>query len=292
MEKYILENSLWNIASKVSEVEGESFVYGLRDGSFLKVFTDDFVRLNERVNGNSLELKILESKNLKLPYYIKKPKDVYYARDGRFKGYSTPGFDGIDIYQHFHTMGFFDQMLPENYTKIYRRLETVINEANKEGIVFPDICSEGNVLYSPRSGSIALVDYDGFQIGEDRSIVYLSEALGDKSQYENPKYTRNGLYTSELDKKSMVIHYFANAFDINLSIVGKKDPITGCMVTVDGEMDRIGVYDSEVRDVVKTAFSDKGNNGSIVEAVSKFDYENSIFLESKGKTLIKGRVRF
>ena len=292
MEKYVFENSLGNIVSKVSEVEGESFVYRLRDGSFLKVFTDDFVKLNERVNGNSLELKILESKNISLPYYIKKPKDVYYTRDGRFKGYTTPGFDGIDIYEHFYTMGFFEQMLPENYSKIYRRLEGVINDANKEGIVFPDICSEGNVLYNPRSGSIALVDYDGFQIGDDRSIVYLSEALGDKKQYENPKYTRNGLYTSELDKKSLIIHYFANAFDINLSMVGKKDPVTGCMVTVDGEMDKIEVYDPEIRDVVKTAFSDKGSNGSIVEAVSKFDYENSIFLTQRGKTLIKGRVRF
>ena len=42
MEKYVFENSLGNIVSKVSEVEGESFVYRLRDGSFLKVFTDDF----------------------------------------------------------------------------------------------------------------------------------------------------------------------------------------------------------------------------------------------------------
>ncbi len=292
MEKYIFENSLGNIVSKVSEVEGESFVYRLRDGSFLKVFTDDFVRLNERSNGNSLELKILESKNIKLPYYIKKPKDVYYARDGRFKGYSTPGFDGIDIYQYFHTMNFFDQMLPENYTKIYRRLESVINEANKEGIVFPDICSEGNVLFNPRMGSIALVDYDGFQIGNDQSIVYLSEALGDKSQYNNPKYRRNGLYTSELDKKSMVIHYFANAFDINLSMVGKKDSITGRIMTVDEEMDKIGISDLEIRDIVKCAFSDKGNNGSIIEAVSKFDYENSIFYSGSGKSLIKGRIRF
>ena len=292
MEKYIFDYSLGNIVSKVSEVEGESFVYRLRDGSFLKVFTDDFVRLNERSNGNSLELKILESKNLKLPYYIKKPKDIYYTSDGRFKAYSTPGFDGIDIYKYFYTMGFFDQMLPENYTKIYRRIESAIVEANKEGVVFPDICSEGNVLYNPRSGSIALVDYDGFQIGEDRSIVYLSEALGDRKQYDNPKYSNNGLYTSELDKKSMIIHYFANAFDVNLSMVGKKDPITGCMVTVDGEMDKIGIYDSEIRDVVKTAFSDKGSNGSIVEAVSKFDYEDSIFLTKGGKTLVKGRVRF
>ena len=292
MKKSLFDNVLGNIESMVSQVEGESSVYRLKDGSFLKVFTDEFIELNERSNGNSLELKILESDKLKLPYYIKKPQEAYYKRNGMFKAYTSPGVVGIDLYEYFHTMGFFDKMMPENYTKIYRRLESVINEANKEGIVFPDICSFGNVLYNPRMGSIALIDYDGFQIGDDRSVVYMSEALGDPSQYNNSKYKKNGLYTSELDKKSLVIHYFANAFDINLSEVGKKNPYTGSIITVDQKMDEIEMTDEEVRNVVKTAFSNEGVNGSIVEAVSKFDYESSIFLTGKGKTLIKGRVRF
>ena len=292
MEKYLFEMVLGDIDKKVSEVEGESFVYRLKDGSFLKVFTDDFVRLNERSNGNSLELKILESRNLKLPYYLKKPQDIFYRKDGMFKAYTISGFDGIDLSKHFHTMGFFEQMLPEVYTKVYRRIENVINDANKEGIVFPDLCSYGNILYNPRTGSLALIDYDGLQVGDDRSIIYLSDALGNSSQYNNPKYKRNGLYTSELDKKSLIIHYFANAFDINLSEVGKINPYTNSIITVSDKMDEIGMRDEEVRSVVETAFSDKGENGSIISAVSKFDYEDSIFFTERGKTLIKGRIRF
>ena len=291
MEKKILSNLAWDISTRVSTVDGESSVYRLKNGGYLKVFEDGFVRLNETNKGNALELKILEADHIHLPYHIQKPEVVVYDYRGMFKGFITPGFNGEDLFKYFHEMGFFDQMLPEKYSRIYRYLERIIKDANKEGVVFPDLCSEGNVLYNPR-GVLGIVDYDGLQIGDDRSIIYLSTALGDSKQYENSKYKLDGLYTPELDKKSLIIHYFANAFDLNLSDVGEKDPITGSVITVDQKMDQIAMYDDEVRNVVKTVFSSEGYNGSIVDAIEKFDYENSIFLGREGKKLIKGRCVF
>ena len=52
----------------------------------------------------------------------------------------------------------------------------------------------------------------------------------------------------------------------------------------------IGYFDQA--EELEIAFSDYGYNGSIIEAVEKFDYENSIFFENNGKRLIKGRIRF
>lgn len=291
MEKYLLNDVLDDVNKHISTVVGESSVYRLRDGSYLKVFNPAFIRLNETSKGNALELKILESEKLKLPFQMKKPTGAFYDEEGMFRAYTTKGFDGVDLSRYFHELSFFEQMLPENYSRRYGYLEKIIDEANKEGVVFPDLCSEGNVLFNPR-GLLGLVDYDGLQVGDDKSIVYLSSALGDAAQYENSKYKKNGLYTSQLDKKSLIIHYFANAFDLNLSDVGEKDPITGSIITVDQKLDSINMKDDEVRDIVRTAFSSEGYNGSIVEAVEKFDYESSIFPTQEGKKLIKGRVRF
>lgn len=291
MEKKLLQDLLRNGVKRVSSVPGESDVYLLRDGNYLKVFTDDFVLANETYNGNALEKKILEADQLHLPYQIKKPIVAGYDYSGLFKAYVTPAFVGDDLSRYFHELGFFDQMLPETYTKRLRYLEKIIKDANKEGVVFPDLCSEGNVLYNPR-GVLGLIDYDGLQIGDDRSIVFLSSALGDSRQYENSKYKLDGLYTPQLDRKSMIILYFANAFDLDLSDVGQINPSTGRVITVDEKMDQINMHDEDVRNLVRTAFSSHGYNGSIIEAVEKFDYENSIFFQDEGKKLIKGRIRF
>ena len=291
MEKKLLHDLIRNGLKRVSNVPGESDVYRLKDGNYLKVFDENFVLANETYNGNALEKKILESEHLCLPYQIKKPISIGYDYNGLFRAYVIPGFTGDDLSKYFHELGLFEQMLPETYTKRLRYLERIITEANKEGVVFPDLCSEGNILYHPR-GVLGLVDYDGLQVGDDKSVVYLSTALGDAKQYENLKYKQNGLYTSQLDKKSMIILYFANAFDLNLSDVGQIDPKTGLIITVDDKMDQINMYDEDVRNLVKTAFSSEGYNGSIIEAVEKFDYENSIFFENNGKRLIKGRIRF
>lgn len=291
MEKKLMNDLLRDALKCVSTVPGESSVYKLKDGNYLKVFTDDFVMMNESYNGNALEKKILESEQLRLPYHIKKPSVAGYDFNGMFKGYVTPGFTGDDLSKYFHELDFFEQMLPETYTKRLRYLEKIIIDANKEGVVFPDLCSEGNVLYHPR-GVLGLIDYDGLQVGDDKSIVYLSSALGDAKQYENSKYKVGGIYTPQLDRKSMIILYFANAFDLNLSDVGQIDPTTGLIITVDDKMDQINMYDEDVRDLVRTAFSSEGYNGSIIETVEKFDYENSIFFQEEGKKLIKGRIRF
>ena len=120
---------------------------------------------------------------------MKKPTGAFYDEEGMFRAYTTKGFDGVDLSRYFHELSFFEQMLPENYSRRYGYLEKIIDEANKEGVVFPDLCSEGNVLFNPR-GLLGLVDYDGLQVGDDKSIVYLSSALGDAAQYENSKYKR------------------------------------------------------------------------------------------------------
>ena len=64
-------------------------------------------------------------------------------------------------------------------------------------------------------------------------------------QYLTSKYYRDGLFTNELDKKSMLYLYFLTAFNVNLNTIGLIDPHTGEKVTLELIFSLLGLKDEQ-----------------------------------------------
>lgn len=106
-------------------------------------------------------------------------------------------------------------------TEVISRLETIVSSEPK--IIFPDICSGGNVVVDSK-GNPYILDVGGMQVDEYSSDGYSANKLDHiikdngiaKQKYLDYNKTPKILYTKELDKASMLILYFEIAYGIHL----------------------------------------------------------------------------
>ena len=100
---------------------------------------------------------------------------------------------------------------------LFKDLETIIKKANGEGIVIPDLGSDGNIMISKHG--LKFIDYMGLQIKDKRTedISSLVTHDGWSNLFGCYKYfTNDYLYTTELDKASLIYLLFSRVFKIKL----------------------------------------------------------------------------
>ena len=144
------------------------------------------------------------------------------------------------------------------YADEHMKLESIVKRGNDAGIVFPDLCTCDNIFIDS-SGNMNFIDYDGLQVGNHITPI-LSTSLGRQEQYLCSKYYKNGLFTPELDKKSLIILYFLTAFNINLGKVGMINPANNDEVTLDFVFESIGLDDYDIQDKVWKCLQSKYKN--------------------------------
>lgn len=228
-------------------------VYLLRSGEYFKKY-DSIIRqiLN---SDHSLERKITSARPIENVPEIIVPTTAVYNRQNQFVGYITQPAEGIDLNRY--QLGFNVQQRTDlnQYGMLFSNISKAVERANKRNIVFPDLCTCDNIFIN--NGKISFIDFDGLQIGKHK-VYGLSTSLGDESQYENKKYKKGELFTSELDKKSLVLLYFLVTFNIDLNKIGNINPYTGEVLTLYHIFDMLGLKDFDLmQKVYNTLSSDK-----------------------------------
>lgn len=254
-------------------------VFLLSDGSVLKLFKHDIL-----IQSLRLEQKILTSKPIFNVPEIVVPNRAVYLSD-KFVGYTMDRVDGIDYNTRDNRYSLSDRANLNMYATIHSKLEDVVKRANKEGMVFPDLCTCDNIFID-KNANYKLIDYDGIQIG-NFVTPFLSTSLGDDLQYEIPKYSKKThLFTSELDKKSLIILYFLSTFNVNLETININKNIT-----LDDIFNCINLKDDDIKHKVWKCYQPNLDNEFLGDSVFKLAEENNMLIKPCGPAYIKRLVK-
>lgn len=211
MNKIDIDKIVDHISYKFDERE-VSNLYMMDNHKILKVFDGNFL-IDMVRSGYDIERKVLYHDGCVSDGIISPCDAVYYKK--KFIGYTMPFFNGVSIFNAYES-GYFNDSLYK-YAEFFSKLENIISFNDR--IVFTDLLSVGNVMVNAND-DIRIIDFDDLQVG-DYPTPTLSSGLGDRSIYWNSKYIGDGLYTKELDIKSLIYLYFNLVFCVDLCLVDK-----------------------------------------------------------------------
>lgn len=242
MKKKILQTQDFNKSKKLATTDIAT-VFQLNNGNILKIYHPGIVEI-QKMAGFDVEAKILSAEPLKNSPEILVPTSAIYTPNNVFCGYIMPYAKGIDFNTYDDRLTIEQRMDLHKYAKIHYKLESVLRR--NQNIVFPDFCTCDNIFIDSKE-NIQFIDYDGIQIGKHKSNS-LSTSLGDPEQYLlNPKYfTKNQLFTKELDKRSSIILFYLTAFNVNLNKIGTYNPFTGKNITLDDIFECLNLNDPDI----------------------------------------------
>lgn len=267
MEKIQLKNINLNSVKQLSKSEG-SVVYDLNNGNVLKLFTNLSLYFYDMANID-IEGKIMCSKELSTVPELVVPKQGVYD-EYNFCGYTMPKVNGINLNDYDDNLTLKQRCDLNIYAALFNQLEDIVKRGHKEKIIFPDFCTCDNIIIN--NGKFKFIDYDGLQVGNHRAIVR-STSLNNKIQYENiPKYCKNGLYTEELDKKSLVILYFLFAFNVDLNMIGARGT-RGNIITFDDVFTFLNVNDYDFMHKVWKCLHNTEKGEYIGKDIQRLAYE-------------------
>lgn len=263
-------------------------VYELENGSILKVFSPLVLNLYKSCD-IQLERKIIESKPIiNVPEIIVPEEAVYENQE--FLGYTSKKAEGIDYNTYDDFLTLKDRCNLKQYADEYAKLESIVKRGNKENIVFPDLCSCDNIFIDDK-GNMSLIDYDGLQIDNFITPI-ISSSLGDQDQYFCSKYCNDKIFTSELDKKSLIVLYFLNTFNVDITKVGSRNPITGEIVTLDDIFELINLDNCDIQNKVWKCLQSRYKNEFLEDDVYDIAYDyNMIAIPASNGAYMKRLIK-
>lgn len=243
----------------VSENTGTR-VYDYDDNNVVKLFEPIYTALC-MMNGIDIKGKILEVDNLDkekikeivLPKYISYDKE----RTKRFVGYTMPKIYGVDY-------SFYSANNPlaydlNYYADMHSKFEDIVRRGNEQGIIFPDLCTCRNIIITP-SGEVRFIDYDDFQVRNIKTNCH-SSAFGDNNTMISLGIIdEDGLFNDNADKMSLIILYFLDALNINLSKYNSIDAQNGKRTSIEEALWLIGLDDPDIQHKVWKIFQKNEQN--------------------------------
>ena len=251
------------IKKEIGRGEG-SVVFLLKDGRILKLFDISNLLLFKKM-GYDLEKTILSSEKYQIPVEIKKPVEAIY-QSGIFCGYIMKAARGISFNERDEKLTIEQRRNLHDYAILHNNLEKVIKKSDE--FVFPDLLTCDNIFVD-RNLNIELIDFDGMQVGDNKTMV-ISTSLGNTGALlKNPKYCdrENFLFKKELDIKSLIHLYFLDTFNVDLSKVGVMNPMTNTRVTLEDIFISINLHDYDLMDKVWKVFQKNKQNEYLGEDV-------------------------
>lgn len=249
----ILRESEYDLKKRELISRGDkSFIYRLEDGRLYKKATSMLLDVCKR-NGINYEAKILDTRARQVSEMVS-PLSAVYNDDG-ISGFTMEEVSGpsMTTYDKDFTI---DQVCDLwHYYELFKKLETIVEKANKLGIVMPDICTCENIIIQ-KDGTIRIIDYDGNQIGEDDKSICFSTTLEHIREYvHSPKFMpKPQHFSTELDKTSLTILMFLTVFNVDLNTLGRIDP-SGRRITIKYIFDYLNLYDEEFMNKVAANMS-------------------------------------
>lgn len=267
MEKTSINNFNLN-SSKLLSKNSISKVYKLCNGEILKMFNLNILNIYNNVGGN-MEKKILDAEELPNIPEIVMPNKAVYDENGNFIAYTSNYVDGLNLGQYYDSLEKSDKNSLYFFASLFEKLENIVARANNAGFVFPDLVNPGNFIFD-KKGNFKLIDYDGMQVRDNKSMV-ISKVLSSDQQYNKVSKYGNGhfLYTPELDKKSIIMLYLILVFHVRLTNIGKKTYHAGETITLDYIFDYIGLEDDQLKNKICKIYNDNEKNEFISEDIKR-----------------------
>jgi len=277
-----LKNMNLNNMKEIS-VSDTACTYRLSNGSVLKIFNPDLLVVGKLIDVD-FERKILEAKPIKTaPEIVIPTSAVYFEKN--FVGYTMPMVKGRDYNEMDSNLALSERVDLERYAKIHNKLESIIKRT--PDMVFPDLCTCDNIFID-ENGKIKLIDYDGIQVGKHKTVS-LSTSLGSVENYYNDKYMKElGLFTKELDKKSLIVLFFLSAFNVDLNKVGMNWPGKNSVITLDDIFDVLNLDDLDFCHKVWKIFNNNEDNEYLEDDVFRIaDKYGMNIVGQKGNMILK-----
>ena len=236
--------------------DGEtSVIYRLEDGRILKTIKPLIEELCNRFNLD-YEAKISSPLADEIDEIVK-PLTKVYCED-RCIGYTMEEVIGKSLGDYEKNISLEEQCDFNHYLKIYPKLEQILKKGNSKGIVFPDICTAGNIIITPNE-EIRLIDFDGLQLGPKDKSMSMSNSLGNPAKYiENKKFSKYRFhFTPEIDKTCLTILFYLLLFRVNINNVGVYNGFDA-PITYEEIFKYINLKDQNLINKTITNLSDKG----------------------------------
>ena len=252
-----------------------STVYKENEDTIIKIFTDEFLE-SEEEKGLTTEKKLKDASNIKNMPELIKPNKILYNKQGKFIGYKMPRVRGMNLAYYRNNVLAKDKNILKTVANDIKKLEQIIKQAHKNGIVIPDLVNEGNIYFTKEG--IKLIDYDGMQV-KDNKTDSISRALGDESYLYNSKYIIDGdyssfpEYTEELDKLSLLELYFLFIFRINT--VNSLELRYSC----DELINLLGLEHDPLATNIENIFNNDVPNTYLKESVKRISEEYSLEID-------------
>ena len=190
----------------------ESELFILPDDKLYKCFKGPLMHENRhRVNYLTKKMQFVEH----MPSGLIVPKLAVLDNKGLLNGYTMDKVDGINIDKYESECSSFDKTDLYRYREIYYGLKEFIQKAG-DNIVFPNLLDLRNVFIT--KNGMSFVCFDDMQIGNVEGYI----ASDIECNYGGPilrteKYYKDGLYTKNMDTRSLIYIYFLLALNFNLS---------------------------------------------------------------------------
>ena len=211
MEKVELTNINFK-KIKILKKSPISKVFLLDEKEVVKVYNSSYLKgINRR---RALERKIQASSTIKLKELVL-PKKIVLI-NGNFAGYTMEYIKG----ESYLDIAIAPYRNLDLINKEYLEIEKIIKKFHKEGIIVPDLLNLTNIIVTEEG--LRFIDYDGMQIRDNKAASVSKILKKDIRHSSTIKYCNHlGLYTEELDKKSLLILYILITFnnlinDINM----------------------------------------------------------------------------
>lgn len=263
--------------------DGESsLIYRLEDGRILKTIKPIIIELCEKFNLN-YEEKIKSSLADDIDEIIK-PLTIIYDNN-KCIGYTMEEVIGKPLGDYEKEISLKEQCDFNHYLKIYPKLEQIIKHGNKKGIVFPDLCTAGNVIITPNE-EIRLIDFDGLQFGPKDKAISMSNSLGNPAKYiENKKFSKFRFhFTSEIDKACLTLLFYLLIFRVNINNVGVFNGFDAPL-TYEEIFKYINLKDQNLINKTITNLSERGNGGFLETDLERLAKKNILvpmeYIEAK-----------
>lgn len=219
-------------------------------------------KLDEKCKKDRI-LKLKDAKYYKNIDGLVIPKKLIIDKNNKIIGYTMNKVNGISLINWDD-----DNFNLDKYTCLFYNLDELIKKLNDKGIISPDLLTDGNILINDNKP--VLLDYDDMQIGK-YSTCSISSNIGNDIDIAKPKYIKNnGLFTTNIDKRSLLIAYFIYTFNIDLNKIKNAEYIDDIFRTINLNNDSL---EGKVYDL----FNDNKDNSYLGDDILKINNNYDLF---------------
>ncbi len=259
MEKVELTNINFK-KIKILKKSPISKVFLLDEKEVVKVYNSSYLKgINRR---RALERKIQASSTIKLKELVL-PKKIVLI-NGNFAGYTMEYIKG----ESYLDIAIAPYRNLDLINKEYLEIEKIIKKFHKEGIIVPDLLNLTNIIVTEEG--LRFIDYDGMQI-RDNKASSVSKILKKDIRYSSTiKYCNHlGLYTEELDKKSLLILYILITFN---NLINDINMDNNRFEKIDKLLEKLNIsQEDKLKEIIDKAYNPRNDikNEYLEEAVKE-----------------------